>query len=163
MNSWMNSNPRGASGSRVRPARSLLFCAVLFFSVLSAGCGNAPLPKETMDVAGHELVVEVAADPEARSLGLMNRKSLEDDSGMLFVFEKEERVSFWMKNTLIPLSIAFISADGTIRQIEDMVPLSLDPIVSSRSVLYALEVNRGWFSEHGVEPGDAVTLPPSVE
>ena len=126
----------------------------------ASGCGRSALPEVVLDVGGHEITVEVAADPDTRQQGLMDRKTLREDRGMLFVFEKESRLSFWMKNTLVPLSIAFIAADGTIRQIEDMEPLSLDPVVSSRSVLYALEANRGWFERRGIGPGDVVTIPP---
>ena len=112
-----------------------------------------------MRVAGHLVEVEIADTPEERASGLMNRKTLKEDQGMLFVFDREERVSFWMKNTSIPLSIAFISADGTIRQIEDMESYSLESIPSRRSVLYALEMNRGWFEERGIAEGDRVEIP----
>jgi len=88
----------------------------------------------------------------------MFRKSLGEDEGMIFVFDKESKVSFWMKNTEIPLSIAFIAADGTIRQIEDMEPRSLASVPSYRNVLYALEVNQGWYEENGVSPGDRVDI-----
>lgn len=122
-------------------------------------CGSESLPEVEMTVAGHSLTVEIADSQEERSTGLMHRDNLEDDRGMLFVFDKEQLASFWMKDTLIPLSIAFISADGTIRQIEDMEPQSLASVKSHRSILYALEVNRGWFDERNINPGDRVVLP----
>lgn len=132
---------------------ALLMLAVMF------GCERSSLPEESIDVAGHTLLVEVAADSESRHQGLMDRKFLKDDHGMLFVFEEEEKASFWMKNTSIPLSIAFIASDGTIRQIEDLEPYSLDPVVSTRSVLFALEVNRGWFTQRNIKPGDKADIP----
>ncbi|OQX29159.1 MAG: hypothetical protein B0D92_05115 [Spirochaeta sp. LUC14_002_19_P3] len=110
-------------------------------------------------VDGHALQVEVADTPETRSTGLMNRRSLPENQGMLFVFESETRPSFWMKNTSIPLSLAFIAADGTIRQIEELEPYSLASVESWRNVLYALEVNSGWFSERGIEVGDRAEIP----
>jgi uncharacterized membrane protein (UPF0127 family) len=100
------------------------------------------------------LELEIARTEAERARGLMYRKSLNDGKGMLFVFEKDEILSFWMKNTLIPLSIAFIASDGRILEIRDMEPESLIPVKSSRSVRYALEVPRGWFDRAGVKPGD---------
>ena len=88
----------------------------------------------------------------------MYREKLADGEGMLFVFDRDEILSFWMKNTLIPLSIAFISYDGKIIDIKDMEPQSLEPVRSSRSVRYALEVPQGWFSRAGFGAGDMVRL-----
>lgn len=132
--------------------------AAAILTVVTA-CGAQALPKVDIEVAGHALRVEVADEPEERRVGLMNRRRLGEDRGMIFVFETESRHSFWMKNTRIPLSIAFIASDGTIRQIEDMEPLSLDPVESRRSVPYALEVNQGWFERRGIEVGDRVVFP----
>lgn len=112
-----------------------------------------------IDVAGHELTAEIADTQGTRNEGLMHRRSLPENHGMLFVFDYESQVSFWMKDTEIPLSIAFIAADGTIRQIEDMKPESMASVVSRRNVLYALEVNQGWFRDRGIEAGDKVVLP----
>ncbi|RLW69130.1 MAG: hypothetical protein B6D68_02525 [spirochete symbiont of Stewartia floridana] len=112
-----------------------------------------------MDVAGHTLQVEIADTQELRAAGLMNRRSLAENHGMLFVFESETRPSFWMKNTSIPLSLAFISSDGTIRQIEHLSPHSLMSVVSKRYVRYALEVNHGWFEKRAIIPGDRVIIP----
>ncbi len=122
------------------------------------GCGAATLNETVMDVAGNKLKVEIADTPEKRQQGLMNRKTMGEDEGMIFVFENESKVSFWMKDTQLPLSIAFISADGIIRQIEDMEPESLAAVPSYRNVLYALEVNQGWFEGKGVAPGDRVDV-----
>ena len=127
--------------------------------ILVAGCHTDSLPTVVLNVAGYELTAEIADTQGTRNEGLMNRRSLPENHGMLFVFEYENQVSFWMKNTEIPLSIAFIAADGTIRQIEYMEPRSRASVVSRRNVLYALEVNRGWFKERGIEAGDRVILP----
>jgi uncharacterized membrane protein (UPF0127 family) len=95
--------------------------------------------------------------PEDRALGLMFRRSLAPDSGMLFVFDEDEFQRFWMKNTLIPLSIAYITRDSLISDILEMAPLdTTTPYVSSMPVRYALEVNSGWFQSHGIKPGDTV-------
>lgn len=132
--------------------------SVLFFFIMLTGCAAATLDKKVLDVAGNKLNVEIADTPESREQGLMNRKSMGEDEGMIFVFEDESKVTFWMKNTQLSLSIAFIAADGTIRQVEDMEPESLASVPSYRNVLYALEVNQGWFDTHGVKPGDVVDV-----
>ncbi len=125
-----------------------------------AGAGRPQhLPSVTLQVAGHPVTAEVASSPEERAKGLMFRRSLPENRGMLFVFEQERRPGFYMRNTLIPLSIAYIAKDGTIREIRTMKPLSEAVIKSRRAVLYALEMNRGWFARHGVDPGDTVEIP----
>jgi len=103
-----------------------------------------------------EIWVEVAKTPEERNHGLMGRKDLGKDEGMLFIFETEDYHGFWMKDTLIPLSIAFINKDGRIVWITEMKPLTLDSYVPPRPILYALEMNKGWFSSHGIKAGDIV-------
>src|SRR5262249_42303094 len=119
------------------------------------------LPQATLTINGQKITAEVAATPEQRSTGLMNRFSLQAGHGMIFVFERMEMQAFWMKNTYIPLSIAFIGADGRIINIDDMAPLDESAHWSKRPALYALEVRKGWFAEHGIGAGDAVAgLPP---
>ena len=103
-----------------------------------------------------EIWVEVAKTPEETSHGLMGRKHLGKDEGMLFIFETEDYHGFWMKNTLIPLSIAFIDKDGRIVWITDMKPLTLNSHVPPKPILYALEMNKGWFSSFGIKVGDFV-------
>ncbi|MCL2214397.1 MAG: DUF192 domain-containing protein [Treponema sp.] len=102
--------------------------------------------------------VEIADTDEERALGLMHRRELADGNGMLFVYERDDILSFWMKNTYIPLSIAFIAYDGRIINIKDMYPHDETPVTSSRSVRYALEVPQGWFSRTGVREGDTVMV-----
>ena len=88
----------------------------------------------------------------------MNRKNIPDGTGMLFVFDKDERLRFWMKDTPHPLSIAYIDSSGRIRNIYDMTPFSLAPVKSTVSVRYALEVPRGWFDRVNIKVGDTLAL-----
>jgi len=112
----------------------------------------------TIRVGDTYLVVEVARTPEARQLGLMYRQRLPEDMGMLFVFDTVGIYTFWMKDTYIPLSIAFITADGRIIDIQDMEPLSLELHFPSQPIRFALEVNRSWFTRHDVKIGDTVYI-----
>lgn len=105
------------------------------------------------------LAVEIADTPDERAVGLMNRESLPEDAGMLFVWPEDTGSGFWMKNTLIPLSIAFIDAAGVIVDIQDMQPQDDTLHYSSSPYRHAVEANQGWFAEHGISPGDTVTLP----
>jgi hypothetical protein len=116
----------------------------------------AELATTTLTIGTHKLTAEVATTPEQRQTGLMNRFSLKPDHGMLFVFERPEPLSFWMRNTFIALSIAFISAEGTILNIEDMQPQTDDPHWSKGAALYTLEMKKGWFAERGIVPGNRV-------
>lgn len=102
------------------------------------------------------LNIEVPNTPTKFKLGLMFRESLEEDSGMLFIFEEVGQRFFHMKDTKIPLDIAYIKEDGTIESIKELNPYNLLPVPSEGDVLYALEVNRGWFAEHEVKVGDKV-------
>jgi hypothetical protein len=100
---------------------------------------------------------EIADTPQERERGLMFRKTLADDAGMFFVFEQPQRTCFWMKNTVIPLDIAFLDKDLVITQITSMDPLTLTWHCAD-NVAYALEVNRDWFNKHNGTPGISVTL-----
>jgi len=101
-----------------------------------------------------EIWVEVAKTPAERAKGLMGRKHLGQEEGMFFIFETEDYHAFWMKDTLIPLSIAFIDKSGRIVEIADMKPLSLDSHSPPKPVLYTLEMKKGWFSMNGIKVGD---------
>jgi uncharacterized membrane protein (UPF0127 family) len=134
----------------------------------ATGTGASPLPISTITTsAGERLPVEVEiADTDAeRQTGLMGRNVLPENAGMLFVFEGEQTLSFWMRDTLIPLSIAYIDAEGRIVDIQDMQPLDDVPphYVSAEPAQYALEVNQGFFEERGVMVGDTVELPVQSE
>ena len=118
----------------------------------------------TIEASGGESVqvrVEIADEPDEQATGLMNRTALGEDRGMLFVFSSEEDRSFWMKDTLIPLSIAYMNSEGRIMDIQDMKALDDDPphYDSAEPARYALEVNKGFFDERGVEVGDRAELP----
>jgi len=107
-------------------------------------------------IKGREIRVEVAKTPEERAQGLMWRKHLGRDEGMLFIFEKEDYHGFWMKDTLIPLSIAFIDKEGRIVKITEMKPLAFESHTPPKPILYALEMNKGWFSANGIKVGDFI-------
>jgi uncharacterized membrane protein (UPF0127 family) len=104
------------------------------------------------------VMAEIARDEHERNTGLMYRRKLPEGEGMLFVFERDQILSFWMKNTFVPLSIAFIAFDGRIVDIRDMEPQSLTAVKSSRSVRYALEVPQGWFIRQEIREGDRIIL-----
>lgn len=111
-----------------------------------------------VEVGGKKLKVEFANNWDLRAQGLMGRESMCADCGMLFDFEQSRRVSMWMKNTLIPLDVAFITRKGIITDIKPMQPLDLTSVPSSKRVLYALEMNQGWFAKHSVNVGDKVAI-----
>ena len=143
-------------------ARVLALAALL--AAFSAGAQKqAALPTTTVKVAGHALKVEIVANDEDRARGLMFREKLGRDDGMLFVFPEVSYHSMWMKNTLIPLSVAFIDAQGTILNIRDMEPHSLDSHMSAGPALYAIETNKGWFASKNVKAGDKVTGLPKAK
>ena len=106
-----------------------------------------------------EVEVEIADDIAEQRRGLMERTELAENAGMLFVFDREEPRSFWMRNTLIPLSIAYIASDGRIVDIQDMQPLDETSHPSAEPAQYALEVNQGFFAERGIEVGNLVEIP----
>ena len=121
-----------------------------------AGLEQVPLTIQSKGRT-HRFVVEVAGTPQEQAMGLMNRQSLAPDRGMIFPYDPPQDASFWMKNTLIPLDMIFIRADGTIARIEEnTVPLSLDPVPSGEPVAGVLEIAGGQSTELGIAPGDKV-------
>ena len=136
----------------LRIERTLFILVLIWISVAH----SQSLPKIPLYIHEREIWVEVAKTPEERNHGLMGRKHLGKDEGMLFIFEIEDYHGFWMKDTLIPLSIAFIDKSGRIVSIADMNPRTLDSHLPTAPVLYALEMNRGWFSSHRIKTGDVV-------
>jgi uncharacterized protein len=110
-----------------------------------------------LKVAGHALKVEVAAADEQRMQGLMYREKLGREDGMLFIFDEPAYQAMWMKNTLIPLSVAFVDAQGRILNILDMEPQTLDTHMSAGPSTYAIETNKGWFAGKKIKAGDVVT------
>jgi uncharacterized membrane protein (UPF0127 family) len=138
--------------------RSMMPVALLALLATLAGCA-ARLPRATLQAGTQSIVAEVARSEAERERGLMGRKSLGPREGMIFVFDRDERLSFWMKNTPLPLSIAFLSVEGRVTQIEDMEPFSERIIRSRLSVRYALEMRKGAFAEMGVSEGDTIQFP----
>ncbi len=116
----------------------------------------ADLPSVELSIKEQRLVAEVAATEATRTTGLMNRFSLQPDHGMLFVFREPQPQAFWMKNTYVPLSIAFIGSDGRILNIADMAPQTETTHPSRGPALFALEMRKGWFAQHGIGEGDLV-------
>ena len=102
---------------------------------------------------------QVASTPEQRQTGLMLRRQMPQHEGMLFVFEQASMQCFWMKNTLLPLTAAFISDDGVIVNMADMKPETTDSHCSAKPVRYVLEMNKGWFSKKGIKPGSKLSGP----
>ncbi|MEM5947819.1 DUF192 domain-containing protein [Spirochaetia bacterium 38H-sp] len=111
-----------------------------------------------IDMGKVKIKAEVADTLEERRHGLMGRTELAENRGMLFVFPEVTQPAFWMKDTIIPLSLAFIDNNGVIREIYELEPLSIEPVRSNYPVLYALEVNRGFFKKHGIKPGDKIII-----
>ena len=144
--------------------RRILFISLIFcIFALGASCRNSNLEKKTLTLCkadGTELTVkaEIAVKPEDRNFGFMERKNIPDGTGMLFVFEHDQILSFWMKNTPTPLSIAFITKDGKIKDIFDMQPFSTASKTSTRYVRYALEVPQGWYKKNGIKTGDVLKI-----
>ena len=140
--------------------RVLPVLAVLFL-FLQPGCSPPPQKRDEdtrlrLKVGNRVLKTTVAYTDGARKMGLMHRDSLEQDEGMLFVFPLAKKLSFWMKNTRIPLSIAFINDDGKVLQIDDMRPFDLSSVPSRFVVRYALEVDKGWYKKAGLKVGDSL-------
>lgn len=137
---------------------------VAFLLILVAATGAAALEKfatGTLSVVSakgeHSFTVEIAKTPKQQSQGLMYRRKMAADAGMLFVYERPQSVSYWMKNTFIPLDMIFIGKDGRIESIRQRtVPQSLTPVRSRGKVLAVLELNGGTVSRLGIKPGDAV-------
>ena len=141
--------------------------SVLFFFLLTC-CPQESWAEEgkksllPLTIKGKTTKVEVARTEKEKERGLMFRERMGKNEGMLFVYEREERLSFWMKNTRLPLSIAFIDKGGKIVDIQDMEPFSLETHISAHPATYALEMNRGWFAREGIKVGDFVKIPSTV-
>lgn len=137
--------------------------AFLALALILAGCEQKPsggfqLKRRDLQINSRKITVEVADTPELMSHGLMFRDKLPEDTGMLFVYPEPQRVSFYMKNTKIPLSIGFVDPNGVLLEIRDMRPLDETPIKSKTdSVQYAIEVPQGWFARAGLQPGAKIT------
>ncbi len=118
------------------------------------------LPTIPLQAGMHAIRAQVASSPDEMQTGLMFRREMAQHEGMLFVYERPMPLCFWMKNTLLPLSIAFIGDDGTIVSLADMQPQALDSHCATKPVRYALEMNQGWFAKRGIKPGFKLTGKP---
>jgi uncharacterized membrane protein (UPF0127 family) len=114
------------------------------------------MPVVQLNAGMHLIRAEVAAEFGTRMRGLMYRASMAQNAGMLFIFDESTQHCMWMKNTLIPLSVAFIDDKGAITNIEDMEPQTEDSHCAGRPARYALEMNRGWFAARGIKPGSRI-------
>ena len=142
--------------------RRLLALAVLWLGCHSQVPG-AELPIAPIIVGNHQIEVEIAATAATRLRGLMFRESMPEDHGMLFLFPEEQVLRFWMKNTPLPLSIAYADAGGRIVRILDLEPHSEQLRSSGAPAKYALEMHQGWFARHGVFEGDTIARIPRIE
>lgn len=135
--------------------KSIFLSAVLAGScvVQAQDAPQTSLQRTQLAAGMHRIDAQLAATPEQRQIGLMFRKDMPQHEGMIFVFEQAAKQCFWMKNTLLPLSAAFIEDDGTIVNIEDMKPQTLDSHCSAKPVRFVLEMNKGWFAKKGIKAG----------
>lgn len=130
--------------------------AITSFLAINSAFAQA-LPSINLQAGIYKIQAEVASTPASRQLGLMHRVYLPINDGMLFVFENKAIHCFWMRNTKIPLAIAFISDDGKIINIEEMKPMSDDNHCPTAPIRYALEMNQGWFSQKGLSAGNVIS------
>ena len=155
--------------------KTVLFIALAFGVIVAsfvfepAGCrrnrrsSQSDLPTIRMQLGGDTFTLEVANTEAARQYGLMHRDSMPSGHGMLFVFSEEQRQSFWMKNTRIPLDIIFVDAAGKVVSIHPMKPYDLRSTRSDAPAKYAIEINQGRAKEAGVKPGDQLKIPQGIE
>ncbi|AOS79487.1 MULTISPECIES: DUF192 domain-containing protein [Hydrogenophaga] len=143
-----------------------LFTPLLCLGLLASGPAwsqDGPqlnLPRTTLSAGMRLIHAQVADTPQSRTVGLMFRREMPDNEGMLFVFEQPATQCFWMKNTLLPLTAAFVADDGTIVNLADMQPQSLDSHCSAKPVRYVLEMHQGWFAKRGIKAGARLSGPP---
>jgi len=140
-----------------------IFNALLVTLLIGHGIASAQDTPQTqlqripLSVGIHQIDTQLAVTSEQREIGLMFRKEMPQNEGMLFIFENPTRLCFWMKNTLLPLTAAFIADDGTIVNLENMKPQTLDSHCSTKPVRFVLEMNQGWFAKKGVKPGSKIS------
>jgi uncharacterized membrane protein (UPF0127 family) len=146
--------------------RAALWQGLAALLLVGSAVGNAAaqdgpqkLPAVTLNAGIHNISAMVAKTPDERSTGLMFRAQMGPNEGMIFVFEDPAQQCFWMKNTLLPLSAAFVADDGTIVNIEDMAPQTLDSHCSKKPVRFVLEMHKGWFAKRGIQAGQKIAGP----
>ena len=144
-----------------RPAVLLAAAALAILSstsdpAVAQARAQPTLPTVKLTAGIHVITAEAATTNQSRTVGLMHRERLAPNHGMLFVFDDKAQQCFWMRNTIVPLTIAFIEDDGTILQLADMAPKSEASHCSQRPVRFALEMEQGWFGKRGIAPGAKV-------
>jgi uncharacterized membrane protein (UPF0127 family) len=135
----------------------------LLLAAAPAFAQQPKLPVVQLNAGMHLIHAEVAADYGSRMTGLMHRATMPPNAGMLFIFDETQQQCMWMKNTLLPLSVAFIDEAGSIINVEDMAPQTEDSHCAKRPARYALEMNRGWFAARGIKPGTRLGGIPGVK
>ena len=144
----------------------ILASALALAALLSPPCASAQeapqmnLQRVKLSAGMHLIDAQVALTAEQRQIGLMFRKEMPHQEGMILVFEQPSQQCFWMKNTLLPLTAAFVADDGTIVNLADMKPQTTDPHCSAKPVRYVLEMNKGWFAQKGIKAGSKLGGPP---
>ena len=133
--------------------RAVAVVALSAAGLVAAQEGPQRLGQVKLTAGIHVINAELATTPRQREIGLMHRPSMAANDGMLFVFERAGQQCFWMRNTLIPLSIAFLDDDGSVVNLDDMAPETLEGHCSTKPVRYVLEMNKGWFAKRGIKPG----------
>src|SRR3954467_9074047 len=136
------------------------FAAIAFTFAASAQEAQTDLPRVRLTTGMHQIDAQVAQTFEQRMTGLMFRKDMPQHEGMLFVFDQPSVQCFWMKNTLLPLTAAFVADDGTIVNLADMKPMTEESHCSTKPVRFVLEMNQGWFAKKGIKPGMKLSGPP---
>jgi uncharacterized membrane protein (UPF0127 family) len=137
------------------PVKLILSTLSLFGSavLLAQDVPQLALQRTTLNAGMHQISAQVARTPEQRQIGLMHRKEMPQQEGMVFIFEEPAQQCFWMKNTLLPLTAAFVADDGSIVNLADMKPQTTDSHCSTKPVRYVLEMNQGWFAKKGLKAG----------
>lgn len=157
----MRINPFPSTAAALRGLRhTLLGLACAAGAVHAQGSGQPQnLPMAKLGAGMYVIQAQVASTPQQREIGLMYRSTMPQNEGMLFVFDDAAPQCFWMKNTLLPLSIAFVAEDGSIVNVDEMKPQTLDQHCSEKPVPYVLEMNKGWFAKHGLKAGSKLSGP----
>jgi hypothetical protein len=148
--------------TRSLPRSLALFLAAATLLASAARAQEEPqtgLPRVELTAGMHRIQAQVASTPQQRAVGLMHRRDMPTNEGMLFVFEQPGTQCFWMKNTLLPLTAAFVADDGTVVNLADMKPQSLDSHCSAKPVRYVLEMHQGWFAKRGIQAGQRLRAP----
>lgn len=136
--------------------RHLIFSIGLILSLISTAHAQTPMPRMELTAGFYRIEAEVAANQKNRMQGLMHRRSMQPNEGMIFVFTQEDRHCMWMRNTFLPLSVAFLDSEGRILNIEDMEPQTEDNHCAAAPARFALEMNKGWFAAKGIKPGQRI-------